>query len=337
MPDLRSPLIALLVLAATLAACGCHSDATPPATPTRQQEAPTVEDLRTAMATLAPLHKKLGPPQPGDWLARFHEPGQTFTEYLACDPVTPNEGRRVIYVQPLGEFTQQQRKIVTLTADFMGRFFHRPVIVRGDLSSGVIPPSARRTNPQTGQEQFLSTYVLDSVLPSRLADDAAACIAFTPTDLWPGEGWNYVFGQASLRSRVGVWSLARNGDPAAGDEAFRLCLLRTIKTAVHETGHMFSMQHCTAWQCVMCGCNHLEESDRRPLALCPECLAKVCWATGADPLPRYRSLTAFCRDAGLESERQFFEKSIAALVAADNSGRTGPAAAEAEATQEPRP
>ena len=38
-------------------------------------------------------------------------------------------------------------------------------------------------------------------------------LAITAFDLWPGPGWNFVFGQASLTERVGVWSMARNGDP----------------------------------------------------------------------------------------------------------------------------
>jgi archaemetzincin len=47
-----------------------------------------------------------------------------------------------------------------------------------------------------------------------------------------------------------VWSLARNGDPTESPEAFRIALLRAMKIAVHETGHMFSLEHCTAYRCV---------------------------------------------------------------------------------------
>ncbi len=59
---------------------------------------------------------------------------------------------------------------------------------------------------------------------------------------------------------MGVWSIYRNGDPRQGDDAFRLCLRRTIKTATHETGHMFSMYHCTLFECNMCGSNHRVEN-----------------------------------------------------------------------------
>jgi len=57
-----------------------------------------------------------------------------------------------------------------------------------------------------GDRQVLAGYVLDSVLKPRLPGDAAACIAVTASDLWPGEGWNFVSGEASLQDRVAVKS-----------------------------------------------------------------------------------------------------------------------------------
>jgi archaemetzincin len=69
---------------------------------------------------------------------------------------------------------------------------------------------------------------------------------------------------------------------------------------------MFSIQHCTAYECNMCGSNHRAESDRHPLYLCPECHAKVCWATNAEPVARLRRLAEFCRQHGLEQERAYF-------------------------------
>ena len=282
---------------------------------------PTEEDdarakrLAGQIEKLRPMHKKLGRPQPGDWLARpgVNEPGQTFAQYLTCRPVRPVGTRRVLYIQPLGEFSKTQQKIVDLNADFMGRYFNVSVKVSAPLPLGVIPARARRVHPSWGVKQILSTYVLNDVLVPRLPRDAAACIALTASDLWPGEGWNFVFGQASLRQRVGVWSLYRNGDPGRGPTAFRLCLLRTLKTATHETGHMFSMLHCTAYECNMCGSNNRGESDRRPLALCPECLAKTCWATRTDPLDRFRKLLEFATKHGLTTEAAIYAKSIKSL------------------------
>jgi archaemetzincin len=290
------------------------------AAPAAGADAGRVKMLTKAIEVLRPLHKKLGPTRPGDWLVSHPEPGQTFEQYLKCDPVVPKGARRILYIQPLGDFTDKQRKVLDLTADFMGRYFSMQVKVNKDLPMSVIPAEAQRNHPAWGMKQILTRYVLDKVLKPRLADDAFACIALTATDLWPGEGWNFVFGEASLRERVGVWSMYRFGDPDKDDASFRLCLLRTLKTAVHETGHMMSMEHCTAYECGMCGSNNLGEADRRPLASCPECMAKVCWATGADPAERYRRLAEFCEKQGLKDEAEFYTKSLKALDAAGLKG-----------------
>jgi archaemetzincin len=264
---------------------------------------------------LLALHTRLGKPEPGDWLDQHKEPGQTYAQYVRGRPVRPERRRRTIYIQPLGDFDPTQRKILDATAEFLGIYFQLPVKVQKAMSLDVIPAKARRTHPSWGMPQILTTYVLEDLLRPQLPKDACVELALTTSDLWPGEGWNFVFGQASLRDRVGVWSIYRNGDPHQGDSALRLCLLRTLKTASHETGHMFSMQHCTLFECNMCGSNHREESDRRPLWLCPVCLAKLCYATGADPVKRYRQLAAFAKAHGLKEEQAFYEKSLAALTA----------------------
>ncbi len=292
-----------------------YAAAVKPPKPTNDDKA-RAEQLRLVIAKLTPLHKKLPKPKPGDWLARFKEPGQTFDEYLRCRPVLPRGKRRTIYVQPLGDLTETQRKVITLTGEFMGLYYNLPVKTSKDLPLRLIPEKARRTHPTWGDKQILSTYVLDKVLKPRLPDDAAVYIALTASDLWPGGGWNFVFGQASLVDRVGVWSIYRNGDPDKSDEAFRLCLLRTMKTATHETGHMFSMLHCIAYECNMCGSNSRAESDRRPLALCPQCLAKTCWGTGTDPLERFKALSKFCTNHKLKAEADFYDKCLKVLTPA---------------------
>ncbi|MGO9113266.1 MAG: archaemetzincin [Thermoguttaceae bacterium] len=291
-------------IAVAIVACPSHADE------------PSQATLPTRFEKLLPLHTKLAPPQPHDWLAEHKEPGQTYSQYLHGQPIRVDKRRRVLYVQPLGNFDSAQRKVLDRTAEFLGIYFQLPVKVRDDLSLDVVPAAARREHPTWHVKQILSTYVLEKVLPPRMPADACVYIALTTSDLWPGEGWNFVFGQASLTDRVGVWSIARNGDPHGDDAEFRVCLLRTLKTASHETGHMFSMQHCTLYECNMCGSNHREEADRRPLWLCPHCLAKLCHATGADPIKRFKDLAAFSKRTGLKAEQEFYEKSLALLEGA---------------------
>jgi archaemetzincin len=290
----------LALVAALLVSTGCSADANDTAS------------LPPKFAKLLPLHTKLGDPQPGDWLSKYKEPRQTYAQYVRSRPIRADRRRSVIYVQPLGEFTSAEKKIVAKTADFLGLYFQLPVKTNKAISLDVVPETARR-KPDGRSEQILTSYVRNDVLKPRLPDDAVVLIAFTTTDLWPGEGWNYVFGEASYGDRVGVWSIHRYGDPAAGDDAFRLCLLRTLKTATHETAHMFSIPHCTFFECNICGSNHLDEADRHPLEPCPNCLAKICYATGTDPVKRFQKLIEFHEAHGLKPERDFCDKSLAAM------------------------
>ncbi|MHC4718677.1 MAG: archaemetzincin [Planctomycetota bacterium] len=246
----------------------------PAGTPTARRpagkpsRAESVKMLEQAMVKLRPLHRKLGRAAPGEWLYHHKEPGQTFRQYIGSGPAK----RRVIYIQPLGTFSGPQRRIIDVTAEFMGAWFKLPVKVRQPLDLSIIPARAQRKHPTRGDHQILTGYVLERVLRPRLPKDAFAMIAFTTSDLWPGEGWNFVFGEASLRRRVGVWSLYRFGDPARSGAAYRRCLLRTTRCAVHEMGHMFSMLHCTAYACGMCGSNSLDPGRPRgpiPQAGCP--------------------------------------------------------------------
>ena len=291
-----------------------------------------IETLRVQTARLKPLARKLGKPRPGEWLSEHAEPGQTFAQYVAASPVVPTTRRKTIYVQPLGRFTPTQERLVESAAEFLGAYYNLDVKLLERLSLSVVPTGARRIHPQWRNMQIRTGYVMEKVLLPRMPEDAFAYIALTPADLWPGEAWNFVFGSASPTKRVGVWSLYRYGDPDAGPAQYRRVLLRTLKTAAHEVGHIFSMLHCTAWQCGMCGSNGLAEADRRPIALCPQCLAKACWASGADPAERYRKLARFYAKNGLAPQEDFCKKALRALgqpsasrdITRDNK-RPGPA------------
>lgn len=113
-----------------------------------------------------------------------------------------------------------------------------------------------------------------------------------------------------LHERVGVYSLYHLGDKAN----YETFLKRTMKLAVHETGHMFSISHCTKYVCVMSGTNHLGETDRRPIDACPECMAKICWISKQMPQERARKLQGFCGSNGLRKEAEEFGAKAKALA-----------------------
>lgn len=271
---------------------------------------PSPEVRRAAVGSLAGMDKPMQrsftvseqfeakkEPKDMDWLAQHEEEGQTFPQYLASKPNRPgDEGRNTLYVLPLGEFPKETSPDLSLLRKYM-ELYYAPMTVK------VLPalpenkvPAVTRKNSLTGHVQWQSVAML-KWLRSEVPRDAYGLIAITMTDLYPGEGWNFVFGQASYKSRVGVFSFARyhpklsledvDGDPD------QIALRRACKVLTHEMGHMFGIKHCTHYECNMNGANSLEECDSTPMHLCPVCLRKLQHAISFDPVLRYQELGRF--------------------------------------------
>ena len=254
-------------------------------------------------------------PGPNDWLAVHDEPGQTFDAFKVSHSNRPTQSRRIIYLQPLGEFAPDRSPSTDKLRDFAAAFFTMEV--------KALPPipiqSANfvtRQNPLTGNRQILTGDVL-RFLTTRLPADAFCILAITMEDLYPEPSWNFVFGQASLRDRVGVYSFARYDPAFYGEPRMAgydmLLLRRSCKVLAHETGHVFGLAHCTYFSCLMNGSNHLVESDRRPLHLCPVCLRKLQWSIGFDVLKRYTELERLNRTNGFMDEAGWLSRRINTL------------------------
>ncbi|MFN0140126.1 MAG: archaemetzincin [Pyrinomonadaceae bacterium] len=319
------------ILALLLASCA-QSDNAPASNMTAAREAKKeIQELRAAMKKIEPFFEPMGKPEAYDWLGSHTEPGETFEEYLDSDPTKPTKERQKIYVLPLGTFTPEQKKTIKVATGYLDAFYDLGV---EQMPQRELPKPAReqgrniqrsntalanaralandrnsRRAPVTGHLQIRTGYIMDAILKPMLPADAAAFIAFTNEDLFPDDSMSFVFGQASLENRVGVWSLARL-EFKANRPTF---LHRTLKIAAHETGHMFSMRHCTKYECVMSGTNHIGETDRRPIDACPECTAKICWLSDIEIATRYKRLAEFCRRNGLLKEAMEFERKTKAV------------------------
>lgn len=264
----------------------------------------------TFFERIVPLHQVKKDPGPMDWLATQKEAGQNFSDFVASQVIAPSRDKSFIYIVLLGDFTQEQKKVVQMTSQYIAVYFQMSVKFGEPISLTAIPDSARRVHSQTADAQILSTYVIDDVLKPRIPQDAFCLIAFTPSDLWPGPGWNFVFGQASIEDRVGVWSLYRNGDIS---KDFNLFLRRTIQTGTHEIAHLFGLHHCIYYECNINGSNSRRESDSRPLWECPVCLRKLAWINKMDIKKRYRQLADISKEFGFDREAEFFDHSLGIL------------------------
>lgn len=279
---------------------------------------------QAAAKAIRDLHQPKTKSQRGEWLAEHKENGQTFAQYLAAHGWRVRDRYQTMYVQPFGDFTATQQRLLDATRQMLGTFYATPVTVLEPVKLTDLPDSAQRVHPEWGDRQLLSTYLLDPVLRERRPEDAVAVLGLTTSDLWPGKGWNFVFGQASLDERVGVWSLYRFGNPDKSPEDYQRALRRTLKVAIHETGHMLGIPHCTAYECCMNGSNHLDESDSRPLWFCPECEQKVWFTCRAEIGPRYAALAELAKQLGLAEEARFWRESEEAVSGVASRKRERP-------------
>ncbi|HYJ42024.1 MAG TPA: archaemetzincin [Steroidobacteraceae bacterium] len=299
-PERRS----LLQLLACAPLASCSGSGPAPQTPSGSD----------AISKIKPLFKPKRPPVPGDWLETHKEPGQTYQQFRAITPTPAASRYSTLRIVPIGTLSDGQQEVVNVVIDFLQPFFGLELAISPAVPIDAIPEDSTRRQSLDGPPQLLTTYLLNSVLlPLRQPADAAV-LAITAADLWPGPGWNFVFGQASLKERVGVWSMARNGDADGRADMRKLCALRTTMTATHETGHMFGIRHCIAYECGMNGSNHSEERDRQPLEFCPECQPKLWWTCALDPLERSRALAAVARRHGFPKLAGAFDRQSQALA-----------------------
>ncbi len=257
---------------------------------------------------------KKAPPRPGEWLSRFEEKGRSFRNYVADRPVRAAKGQHLAFL-PIGPFDAHERRILDRSVDFARIWF----ALEAKTLPGIALPEGEPSRMQGDRPQYLTGIFLRGVLPRRRPEKAVCLFGVTMSDLYPGPNWNYVFGQASIRGKVGIWSFIRYFEEFWGGKdtvlTRRMALRRACRLVVHEAGHTFGMLHCIKDECTMNGSNSLDESDGQPLHLCLECLKKLTWNRGFDVLKRYDALAACCEKFELKPEAKWFRARAARIRA----------------------
>ena len=231
------------------------------------------------------LWQRLPPPKPGEWLALFPEPGETFAEYRATKPSRPTATRKRVYLQPWLTRPSTDPAWVGELAKVMHAWFGHEVTT---LPPGPMP--ARAYDAKAGRYDATA---LAARLIRTLPRDALLLLAVTDRDL-KLKGLANALGWGALKHRVAVMSTYRLGR----DKRLRR---RALNLGLHEATHGLGLRHCIFYPCLMNGANSVSETDRRPMQLCPVCREKLCWNLGKEPLARYDALVPVLLDAGLKA------------------------------------
>jgi len=250
-------------------------------------------------------------PEAGEWRYSHEEKSQHPDEYIKARPVRVTPGKAAIYLMPVGNFTSLQDKALQETRRYVEIFFQLTTVLLPAVSDSAI--TAKASRQYDGHTQLLAPYVLDSLLIGKCPADGIALMAISAKDLYPKDDWNYVFGLASYRNRVGVSSIYRLQNEHLDSANYTQCLRRLVNISSHEAGHMLSLHHCIHAMCVMNGSNGMSETDSAPLRLCSECQKKLYWNLRFDNKQRLKQLADFCITNNLQSDLKIFKKDLAAL------------------------
>ena len=246
---------------------------------------------------------KIPKPQQGDWLKDHRETGQSLTKFLKAGlRISPHGHFNTVAVVVLGDGID--KNILKGIKLFLSAYYQLNVEIIGPVSiDSLIKNNKVRTriNSDTHKIQLYcedSERAVTNIVNSNreLCRNVVATIGLTMTDLTPGDGWNFVYGQASLTEGHAIVSMARFSPEftcesiSSDDEINKLILQRTCKVLAHELGHVFGLRHCIYHHCLMVGVNHVGELLTQPLLECPVCLNKLIHSFGWNLVKRYSDI-----------------------------------------------
>jgi len=268
-------------------------------------------------------------PKPGDWLSLNQEFPQTYMKFITQAKKAKKriaKNNKICIVQ-LGPLEPEKSPDMTVLSNYAAIFFQLSVTVIPQIeivqlndadilvTQNQIKDKVRiKCRSDFSGRVQLETFGIHRIL-RRLIDnvDCFCLIALTMYDLYT-ESHNFLFGEADTVNYVGVFSFSRYSphfykpslDSVPLSESDKIKLVwRAVAVEVHELAHMFQLDHCVHFQCVMNGSNHLEESDSQPQHLCPVCLHKLHYMVDFDPVLRYQQLEKFYQENKFQEDQNW--------------------------------
>lgn len=180
-----------------------------------------------------------------------------------------------------------------------------------------------RVRNDTGVKQFHAGMIFEYLKQNLILEQNQCLLILTNADLYPKEGWTFVFGMTKQSQRICIQSYARHHPNFAqhtdqptrmfDNKVAKLVQYRAIKTACHELCHVLSMRHCQQYECLMNGSSQLDEADQKPFALCPVCLRKLSYYLDFEgqELQRYKNLREVVKIMNHKDPNQCYKREIA--------------------------
>ena len=170
-----------------------------------------------------------------------------------------------ILLQPVGEVSSNVLKRLTTTLP--EQFNDSNFILANPIK---IPLQAFDDNKM----QYVSPKIINFIQQNYKETSYQKILGICDVNAYSGR-LNFVFGEAQFGGRIAAIYLTKLKEEIGELFDERIFLQRVVTEAVHELGHLFGLQHCSASSCVMYFSNSLEDTDKKGNDFCPSCKMKI--------------------------------------------------------------
>ena len=149
-----------------------------------------------------------------DWIARVKNKPQSFDSYVKSNPNKLYEERKTLYIQALDKSISP--KFLEKCKEFCEAFYYGlPVKILKNIDISELNVKTR------GKGKSIQYHALQILRNAKrlVPKDAYGMICILNKDLYHREDWNFVYGYADFKSRVGVFSFARYNPTFDGSES----------------------------------------------------------------------------------------------------------------------
>jgi archaemetzincin len=135
-----------------------------------------------------------------------------------------------------------------------------------------IPVSVAAVDPQVAWSPARGQYGSNRLLQEIRESTSGPVLAATSLDLYLPV-LTFVFGEAELGGRVGIFSIHRLREEFYGlPPRPGLLFERAVRELWHELGHIYGLTHCRNASCVMSPSHSVAQVDVKSESFCPDCL-----------------------------------------------------------------
>lgn len=303
----------ILIGLATILLSSCFSNSTDQTIESKiQADSTTNVALDTTGADLSSighLHKRIN----------LKNQDQPLADYAKSNPNRPDSIKKVIYLLPLGDMSEDIAKLLNEETDYLKKFFQLPVKVLpripfNDIQK--IDSVKTRMNPAPSHgkmkgdnlnltEQVDGNSLMEYfVIPNKPAD-AVVILGITDHDLY-SQNYNFIYGTSSLKGGAGLISTHRlQHNPYE-------TLYNIRKAATKQIANAFSISNVKDYVCVMNFHNSVDELEMGVFYLSPIALEKLKINIGFDYNKRFADLRDFWKLQDNKPMVEFYSKCLTA-------------------------